>query len=78
MPGADYGERPERESKWGSGGGVPNRIQEQSQCGDRGLRHPVKLKVGPFLYKKWQNVKDLSENLPRGLRQTASRSNDQP
>ena len=31
-----------------------------------------------FSYKKWPNVNDLNENLPSCLRQTASRSHDQP
>ena len=47
-------------------------------------RHPWwgsmgKLKVFcPFSYKKWQKVKDLNENLSPCLRQTGSRSHDQP
>ena len=32
----------------------------------------------PFSYKKWPKFKDLNENLPQGLRQTASRSHDPP
>jgi len=67
--GGGHGECVEREPKRGSGAELP-----VGSGGRWGLKPKA---FCPFSYKKkWPKVKNLNENLPRRLRQTASRSND--
>jgi len=77
--GANHSERAEREPKRGSGGGAHSGVQGQSHWwGVRGLPLKQKLKAFcPLSYKKWPKFKDLNENLPPCLKQTASCSHDQ-
>ena len=73
--GADHGERTEREPKRGSGAEPPAGSKGRAPGWGSGAAS-LKLKAFcTFLYKNWQNVKDLSENLPPCLK---SRRHDQP
>ena len=73
--GTDHGERAERESKRGSGGGAPSGVQGQSPWWGSGGRSPLPLKLKAFCQfhsKKWPKVKYLNENLLSCLRQAAA------
>ena len=73
---ADHGEHAERELKRGSRAEPTTGFRGKAPGGGQGASPPEAenfLSIF-FSYKKWPKVKDLIENLPPCLRQTASRT----